>query len=251
RRDAEAAGAREARLRMRRAALAGVVLALAAAAGALAASDPGVTSTSILIGGTAPLTGPESAYSVVAQGADAYFKYVNAHGGVLGRKLQYEYLDDAYDPAQTVQQTRRLVEQDHVFAIFNTVGTEQALAIRPYLNQVGVPQLFVGSGARAFGRDAVSYPWTLPYLPSFFAEGRIYGRYIAHTAPRSRIAALFEDSEFGKDLLAGLKAGLGGKAKVVAAQPYAVTDADVNSQLSALRRSKADTLMIFALPKQT
>jgi branched-chain amino acid transport system substrate-binding protein len=227
-----------------------VALLLAAVAGALGADVPGVSDDEIVIGGTAPLTGPESAYSVVAEGAAAYFDYVNDHGGALGRKIRYLYRDDAYIPAQTVQQTRALVEQDHVLAIFNSVGTEHALAVRPYLTQLGVPQLFVGSGASQIARQAKAYPWTLGYLPSFVAEGRIYGRHIARTRPKARIAVLYEDSDFGNDLLAGLRSGLGRKGKIVAKQSYAVTDADVQSQIAALRSSKADTLMLFALPKQ-
>ena len=229
--------------------LALVLAALVATPGALG-DEPGVTPTSILIGGTVPLSGPESAYSVIAQGAAAYFKYVNANGGVFGREIEYRYYDDAYDPAQTIQQTRRLVEQDKVFAIFNTVGTEHALAIRPYLNQLGVPELFVGSGASAFARDAAKYPWTLPYLPSFFAEGRVYGAYAARTKPGARIAVLYEDDDFGHDLLAGLQKGLGGKGRIVAKATYSVTEADVASQIAQLKASKADTLMLFALPKQ-
>ena len=164
--------------------LASVLLAAAVVAvpGALAA-DPGVSSDEIVLGGTAPISGPESAYAVVAQGAKAYFDFVNANGGVFGRDIRYVYLDDAYDPAQTIQQTRQLVEQERVFAIFNVVGTEHTLATRPYLNQLGVPQLFVGSGASALIRDAAKYPWTMGYLPSFFAEGRFYGRHIAKTRP--------------------------------------------------------------------
>jgi branched-chain amino acid transport system substrate-binding protein len=226
-------------------------LVLAAVAGAAPTETPGVSSSTILIGGTVPLSGPETAYSVVAYGAEAYFKYVNDHGGVFGRKIEYRYLDDAYDPAQTVQQTRRLVEQDKVFAMFNQVGTEQTLATRPYLNQHDVPQLFAGSGAETFAHDYRQYPWTLPYLPSFYAEGKVYGRYIGRTAPRARIAVLFEDSDFGKDLLAGLKAGLAGRATIVRAVSYAVTEATLGSELATLRASGADTLMVFALPKQT
>jgi branched-chain amino acid transport system substrate-binding protein len=215
------------------------------------AADPGVSSDEIVIGGTAPLSGPESAYAVVAEGAKAYFDYVNARGGVYGRKIRYIYLDDAYDPGQTVQQTRVLVEQDKVFAIFNVVGTEHTLATRDYLNQLGIPQLFVGSGARKIAQQSAKYPWTMGYLPSFYAEGRFYGRHIATNRPGSRIAVLYEDSDFGGDLLAGLKNGLRGKGTIVATQAYAVTDADVSSQIAALRSSKANTLMIFALPKQT
>ena len=117
------------------------------------ASTPGVTSTSILLGGTAPLTGPETAYAPVARGAQAYFAYVNAHGGVFKRKINYKVLDDAYDPSKTVQATRQLVQQDGVFAIFNSIGTEHVLAVRQYLNAVGVPQLFVGSGADVIARQ--------------------------------------------------------------------------------------------------
>lgn len=231
--------------------LLGLLAVLVTAVPGALAADPGVSSDEIVIGGTAPLSGPESAYAVVAQGAKAYFDYINSKGGVFGRKVKYLYLDDAYDPAQTVQQTRVLVEQEKVFAIFNVVGTEHTLATRPYLNDLGVPQLFVGSGATALVRDAPKYPWTMGYLPTFYGEGRFYGRNIAKTKPKARIAILYEDSDFGKDLIAGLKAGLGSKGKIVASAGYAVTESDVSSQMAALRASKANVLMIFALPKQT
>src|ERR671933_2601591 len=160
--------------------LVGVLCALVvvSAASARGSSTPGVTSTQILIGGTTPLSGPASAYSAVAKGADAYFKYVNDHGGIFGRKIKYKYLDDAYDPSRTIADTRQLVQQDHVFAIFNSLGTEQNLAIRPYLNQVGVPQLFIATGATTFGRDYKKYPWTIGYQPNYIAEGTIYGRHV-------------------------------------------------------------------------
>ena len=216
--------------------LAVVALTLGAALpGALAGSegDPGVTPTSILLGSTVPLSGPAAAFGSIAYGAEGYFKYVNGHGGVNGRKIQFDFVDDAYDPAQTVQQTRRLVEQDHVFAIVNSVGTEHVEAVRPYLNQLGVPQLFVGSGATSLGIDK-QYPWTMGYLPSFSAEGFIYGSYISRTAPTATIAAIFEDSDFGKNLLSGLKRGLGTHARqLMAAQAYDVTAADVSSQTAA------------------
>jgi ABC-type branched-subunit amino acid transport system substrate-binding protein len=233
--------------------LAVVALALGAALpGALAGSegDPGVTPTSILLGSTVPLSGPAAAFGSIAYGAEGYFKYVNGHGGVNGRKIQFDFVDDAYDPAQTVQQTRRLVEQDHVFAIVNSAGTEHVEAVRPYLNQQGVPQLFVGSGATSLGTDYKTYPWTMGYLPSFSAEGFIYGSYISRTAPTAKIAAIVEDSDFGKNLLSGLKRGLATRARqLVAAQAYDVTAADVSSQIATLKASGADTLMIFATPK--
>ena len=214
------------------------------------ADAPGITRSSILLGGTVPLTGVEIPYAGIARGAEAYFKYVNARGGVRGRKITYRYLDDAYDPGRTVLATRRLVQQDRVFAIFSSIGTEHNLAVRGYLNAAKVPQLFVGSGARAIGREYRRYPWTMGFLPSFVAEGKTFGRYIARTRPRARVAVVYESSEYGKELLAGLRVGLGrGGRAIVATQPHDVTDADVNSQIAKLKRSGADTLVVFALPK--
>ncbi len=225
--------------------LAAVVSALALAG----SSTPGVTPTTITIGGTAPLSGPAAAFGSVGRGADAYFRWVDAHGGVNGRRVVYKYLDDGYDPAQTVQLTRQLVEEDKVFAIFNTVGTEHALAIRSYLNDRKVPELFVGSGVSKIASDRAKYPWTMGYLPSFVGEGAIYGRRIAATRPHARIAVLYENSDFGKEMASGLRRGLGGKGKIVATQSYDVTDTDVGSQIARLKASGADTLMLFATPK--
>jgi branched-chain amino acid transport system substrate-binding protein len=213
--------------------------------------DPGVTATTIVLGGTAALSGPEGAYyAPVAKGAQAYFAYVNAHGGVNGRTIDYKVLDDAYDPALTVQQTRQLVQQDQVFAIFNSIGTEHMIAVRPFLNASKVPQLFVGSGARSITSGAKQYPWTLGFLPSFYGEGEVYGRYIAKRTPKARIAVLYENDDYGKDLRDGLKKGLAGKGKVVATASYELTDADMSAQIAALKASHADTLALFALPKQ-
>src|SRR5919201_2918523 len=220
--------------------------ALVVASAASAAGAPGVTSKSILIGGTTPLSGIASAYASVAKGADAYLKYVNSRGGVNGRKITYKYLDDAYDPNQTIQQTRQLVQQDHVFAIFNTLGTETNLAIRSYLNAAQVPQLFAASGATTWGRDYKKFPWTIGYQPSYLAEGTLYGKYIARLKPHARIAVVYQGDDYGKDLLNGLMKGLGKKAKlIVAKQSYdALTDADVKSQIAKLKASKANTLMV-------
>jgi hypothetical protein len=224
-----------------------VIAAVAAAAAVLA--TPGVTPTTITLGGTVPLTGPASAYASVARGADAYFKYVNSKGGVFGRKIVYEYKDDEFDVAKTVLLTRQLVEQEKVLAIFDSVGTEHALAVRPYLNDRKVPQLFVGSGVSTLATQHKKYPWSMGYLPSFFGEGAIYGRYIAAHEPKARIAVLYENSDFGKDMLDGLRRGLGRKGRIVDAEAYEVTDSDVNSQLAKLKASGADTLMLFATPK--
>ena len=237
------------------AAVVALMLALLAAAVAVAgpgrvSADPGVTPTSILLGGTTPLTGPAAAYASVARGANAYLQYVNARGGVFGRKITYKYLDDAYNPANTVQQTRQLVEQDHVFAIFNSLGTEQNLAIRDYLNAMKVPQLFAATGDTSFGADAATYPYAIAFQPSYQAEGFLLGKYLARARPSARIAVLAQNDSYGRDLLLGLKRGLaGGKAKVIAAQNYEVTASDVQSQVAKLKSSGANTFAIFATPQ--
>jgi branched-chain amino acid transport system substrate-binding protein len=230
-----------------------VISHLAAAAAALAlgapGSTPGVTPTTVTLGGTIPITGPAAAYGSVGRGADAYFKYVNSKGGVFGRMIVYKYEDDEFEVAKTISLTRELVEQDNVLAIFNSVGTEHALAIRSYLNDRKVPQLFVGSGVSKLATEHKKYPWSMGYLPSFAGEGSIYGRYIAAHQPKARIAVLYENSDFGKDMLNGLRRGLGGKGKIVATQAYEVEDTDISSQLATLKSSGADTLMLFATPK--
>ena len=231
--------------------LAAVALAAALPAVGVASSGgtPGVDSKSILIGGTVPLSGQASAFGVVGPSAAAYFAYVNDHGGVNGRKIKYVYRDDGYDTSRTIEETRRLVQQDKVFAIFNSVGTEHALSVRDFLNQAKVPQVFVGSGASRIGRGYRKYPWTMGYLPSFYGEGAIYGRYIAKTRPRAKIAVLYESSDYGKDLFAGLKKGLGSKTRlIVGKQSYDTTESDVRSQISKLKRTGANTFMVFALP---
>jgi branched-chain amino acid transport system substrate-binding protein len=226
-----------------------LVLALASGAGASPSADPGVTSSSVLLGGTAPLTGEAAAFGSVAPGAKAYFDYVNAKGGVNGRKISYTYYDDAYNPAQTVQLTRRLVEQDHVFAIFNSVGTANNLAIRDYLNAGKVPQLFVGDGSQQIARPA-RYPWTMGFLMSYRGEGDVYGKTIVKTRPKAKIAVLYENTDLGRDMLTGLNRAIAGKGpKVVGAQSYEFTGADVSSQVALLKASGADTLMLFATPK--
>jgi branched-chain amino acid transport system substrate-binding protein len=213
-------------------------------------ADPGVTATSILLGGTAPLSGPASAYASVARGAEAYFKYVNARGGVLGRTITYKYLDDAYNPAQTVQATRQLVEQDKVFAVFNALGTEHNDAIRDYLNAQRLPHLFVASGATKWGTDGSKYPWTIGFQPSYQAEGWVYGKFLARTKPRAKVAVLAQNDDYGRDLLVGFKRGFARSGvRIVAAENYEVTASDVQSQVAKLKASGADTLAVFATPK--
>jgi branched-chain amino acid transport system substrate-binding protein len=237
-------------IRLALAAAAAVLLAVPAA-GAARVETPGVTPTEIVLGATGPLSGSESQYEPVLSGAKAYFQYVNDHGGVLGRKITYKIEDDQYDPSQTVGLTQKLVEQDKVFAIFNSIGTEHTLAVRQYLNEQKVPQLFVGSGAAVISAQRKQYPWTIGLLPSFPGEGAIYGRQIVATKPKAKIAVLYENDEYGSELLAGLKRGLGSHAgQIVAAESYGLLDATVTAQVQKLKASGADTFVIFALPKQ-
>ena len=236
---------------MRRA-LAALVVALGAAAGAGAAptADPGVTPTTILIGGTVPLSGEAAAFGAVGPGAKAYFDYVNSKGGVNGRKIEYRYYDDAYNPAQTVQLTRRLVEQDGVLSIFNAIGTANNLAIRDYLNAQKVPQLYAGDGSEALGGASSRYPWTVGFLPSYRGEGAVLGRDVVRTRPRARIAVLLENTELGKDMTRGLSRAIAGKGpRIVDSEPYELTTTDVVAQIAKLKSSGADTLMLFATPK--
>ena len=213
-------------------------------------ADPGVTATSILLGTTSPLTGTASAYASVARGADAYFKYVNSKGGVNGRTISDTIVDDAYNPAQTVQAVRKLVEQDKVFAIFNALGTEHNDAIRDYLNANKVPQLFSATGATKFGTEAAKYPYTIGFQPSYQAEGWVLGKYLARTQGTSKVAVLFQNDDYGKDLLNGVKRGIQrSNVKVVAAEPYEVTASDVQAQIAKLKGSGANVFAIFATPK--
>ena len=229
-------------------ALALVGLAVAAG-GTRPAADPGVSSNTVVIGGTVPLSGLASAFGAVGPGAKAYFDYVNDHGGVNGRQIDYRYLDDGYDPTKTVLLTRQLVQQDRVFAIFNSVGTDNNIAIRTFLNESKVPQLFVGDGSTELQQPR-RYPWTMGFLPSYRGEGAVYGRVLATKSKRARIAVVYENTNLGKDLLAGLQGAIKGKGpRIVATQSYEYTDPDISSQIANLKRSRADTLMIFATPK--
>ena len=232
---------------MRRASLVFIALALTAGvASAAPAADPGVANDEIVIGGTIPLSGIAASYASVGRGAEAYFKYLNARGGVNRRKITYQFLDDQYNPAQTVQVTRQLVQQERVFAIFNSLGTEHNLAVRAFLNAAKVPQLFVGSGATTFGRDHRRYPYTIGFLPSYIGEGKVYARHIRANKPRARIAVLYQNDDYGKDLLAGFRAGLRGKR--ITTQTYDPLSTDVSSQIARLRSSRANVLMLIATP---
>jgi branched-chain amino acid transport system substrate-binding protein len=234
-----------------RVALAAILaLVVAAGAGAGPTQEPGVTPATILLGGTVPLTGEAAAFGSVGAGAKAYFDYVNETTGVHGRRISYEFYDDAYNPALTVQLTRRLVEQDKVFAVFNTVGTANSLAVREYLNAQKVPQLFAADGSRAIGSGSARYPWTMGFLMSYRGEGDVYGRNLVQSRPRARVAVLYENTQLGRDMLTGLTRAIAGKGpKIVAKESYEFTGSDVTSQIARLKTSRADTLMLFATPK--
>jgi ABC-type branched-subunit amino acid transport system substrate-binding protein len=233
--------------------LAAAALVLAGVAGAASAggvADPGVSATEIVIGGTVPLSGEAAAFGSVGPGAKAYFDHVNASGGVNGRRIRYVFYDDAYNPAQTVQLTRRLVEQDGVFAIFNSVGTANNLAIREYLNVRKVPQLLVGDGSEALGGAPLRYPWTMGFLQSYRGEGAVYGRDIAARRPKARLAVLFENTELGREMTQGLSRAIVRKGpRIVAAEPYELTTVDVAAHVARLKSSGADTFLVFATPK--
>jgi branched-chain amino acid transport system substrate-binding protein len=222
----------------------------ASAAGARPLATPGVTATEIHLGSSVPLSGEAAIAGNVARGADAYFKYVNDRGGVFGRKITFTYLDDGYDPGRAVNNTIRLIQQEQVFAVFSSLGTNNNLAVRKLLNDAKVPQLYVSSGATTFGRDYRKYPWTIGYIPPYAEEGAIYGRYVVKNIKRPKIAVLYQDDEYGRDLLAGLRRGLGAKVKsIVAKVGYDPTSTDVQPQVTQLKASKANVLMIFAFGK--
>jgi branched-chain amino acid transport system substrate-binding protein len=211
---------------------------------------PGVTDTEIKIGQTMPYSGPASAYGVIGKAEAAYFAMINDQGGVNGRKINLISLDDGYSPPRTVEQTRKLVEQEEVLLIFQSLGTPTNTATQKYLNAKKVPQLFLASGASKWG-DPKNFPWTMGWNPTYQAEGRIYAQHILETKPDAKIAVLYQNDDFGKDYVAGFKGLLGDKAAklIVAEQTYEVTDPTVDSQVVSLKSSGADVLVTFATPK--
>ncbi|MGZ8715942.1 MAG: ABC transporter substrate-binding protein [Gaiellaceae bacterium] len=223
-------------------------IAVAAASGAQRL-DPGVSSSSIKIGGTFPLTGPASLYKVIPAAEKAYFDYVNDRGGVNGRKIDFSILDDGYDPSKTVPLTQQLVEQDKVFADYSSLGTAPNLAVWDYLNKKKVPHVLLATGDSYWGFSAKKYPWTVGFQTDYPGEGKIYGKYIAKSLPNAKIGVLFQNDAFGKNYLAGLRVGLGAKkGQIVSVQPYDSGAASVAQQILAMKAAGADTLVIFATP---
>ena len=209
---------------------------------------PGVTETEIRIGQTMPYSGPLSGYGVIGKTDAAYFAMINELGGVNGRKIRLISLDDEYNPARTVEQTRRLVEHEGVALIFNSLGTWTNGAIRPYLNINEVPQLFVASGAEMFA-DQERFPWTMGWQPSYQTEAAIFGKHMLATKPNARIGVLYQDDGFGRDYMVGLKEELGPRhaRMIVATAAYETGAPTVDSQVETLRRAGADTFMIVAV----
>ena len=219
-------------------------------AGARPVATPGVSATEIHLGSSVPLSGEAAIAGNVARGIDAYFKYVNDKGGVFGRNITFTYLDDGYDPGRSVNNTIRLIQQEQVLAVFSSLGTSNNLAVRKLLNDAKVPQLYVSSGATTFGRDYKKYPWTIGYIPPYSEEGALYGRYVVKNIKRPKLAVLYQNDDYGRDLLGGLRRGLGVKAKsIVASVGYDPTSTDVQPQVTQLKASKANVLMVFAFGK--
>jgi branched-chain amino acid transport system substrate-binding protein len=214
-------------------------------------TEVGVTADSITIGTTTPLSGSASFYAPVSKGANAYYQYVNAHGGVNGRKINYVVLDDQYDAAKAVPLTHQLVEQDQVFAVVGQLGTPINTATRPYLNDQKVPDIFVATGATKWGAEYKQFPWTIGLQPDYQSEARVYAKDIIAKHPSAKIGILYQNDDFGKDYVTGLTAGLGSKASMIASsQSYEAGSPDVSSQVAALKDAGANLLLVAAIPAQ-
>jgi branched-chain amino acid transport system substrate-binding protein len=233
---------------------AALALVLAAAvglvAGPAAAQWPGVTPTEIKIGNTNPYSGPASAYGTIGKVIAAYFRKVNDEGGINGRKINFISYDDSYSPPKTVEMVRRLVEQDQVAFVFQTLGTPTNTAIHKYMNQMKVPHLFVATGATKWG-DPKNFPWTMGWQPTYQAEGHIYAQYVLKNVKDPKIGILYQNDDYGKDYLKGFKDGLGDAARrlIVLEQTYEVTDPTVDSQVVNLKNSGANVFFNITTPK--
>src|SRR5262245_49239759 len=228
----------------------GFALAVAGPALAQKKYDTGATDTEIKIGNTNPYSGPASAYGTIGKTIDAYFKKVNAEGGINGRKITFISYDDGYSPPKTVEQVRKLVENDEVLLLFQTLGTPSNTAIQKYMNSKKVPHLFVATGATKWN-DPKGNPWTMGWQPNYQSEGRIYAEYLLKHHPNGKIGILFQNDDYGKDYVKGLKDGLGAKAKtmIVSELPYETSDPTVDSQIINLKAAGADVFFNVTTPK--
>ena len=211
--------------------------------------DPGASDTEIKVGQTMPYSGPASAYGTIGKVEAAYFKKINDEGGINGRKINFISLDDGYSPPKTVEMVRRLVEQDEVLLLFNTLGTPSNTAIQKYMNAKKVPQLFVATGATKWN-DPQNNPWTMGWQPNYQTETTIYAKHILKTKPNAKIGVLYQNDDYGKDYLKGLKDGLGDKVKMIVAEvSYEVTDPTIDSQIVQLQGAGADVFVNITTPK--
>jgi len=252
---------------MRKVLLAGALVAmLAGLSTATAAPElttapsatPGVTSKTITIGGTFPLSGPASFYAPIPRGMKAYFSYINrrrakdGRRGVNGRQIVWKFYDDGYNPANTVQQTNKLILQDKVFAVVGSLGTEHNQAIRPLLNSRKIPHLMVTTGASFWGTQAKEFPWTTGWQPDYISEGKVYAKWVVANKPGARIAIFYQNDDYGKDYLNGFKQGLGSRTNlIVSEQSYEVTDASYASQIARQKASRADVWVLLTTPTPT
>jgi branched-chain amino acid transport system substrate-binding protein len=229
-------------------AISSVLALLAAPATAQKKYDPGASDTEIKVGNINPYSGPASAWGMIGRTIAAYFNKVNAEGGINGRRITFISYDDGYSPPKTVEQARRLVESDNVLLIFQSLGTADNTAIQRYMNAKKVPQLFVATGATKFGNPQ-NFPWTMGWQPSYQIESRIYAKYLIEHHPNGKIGVLYQNDDYGKDYLKGLKDGLSGNVSIVSEQAYETTDATVNSQVISLKGAGADIFFNVAAPK--
>jgi branched-chain amino acid transport system substrate-binding protein len=234
------------------AAIAAIFVTLAACGGSSAptvATDVGITSTSILLGNTIDQSGPAKSYATIAQAETAYFTYINNQGGVNGRKITLKILDDGYNPAMTVPLTKQLVEQDQVFAMFGGLGTQAQVSVRDYLNGKKVPQLFPATGATTFMADFAAHPYTIGWQPAYQAEARWYAKDLLANHATAKVGVLYQNDDYGVDILKGLTDGLGNSASmIVDKESFDVTATSVTTQLVKLRAAQADTVFIFGTP---
>ncbi len=210
--------------------------------------DVGASDTEIKVGNIMPYSGPLSAYATIGKTLAAYFNKINAEGGINGRRINFISYDDGFSPPKTVEQARKLVENDEVLLIFQSLGTPTNNAIQKYMNTTKVPQLFVATGATKFG-DHKNFPWTMGWQPTYQIEGRIYAKYLLQNHPRGKVAILYQNDDSGRDYIKGLKDGLDGKMQIVAEAPYEPTDPTVDSQIISLKASGADIFFNEASPK--
>src|SRR5690349_6955893 len=235
--------------------LAGAAVVAAAAVSAASAApkaDPGISASTISIGGTFPLTGVASLYKTIPAAEKAYYDYVNDHGGVNGRKIDFTILDDAYDPSKTVPLAQQLVEQNKVFAVVGSLGTAPGLSTWGYLNRNKVPQVLLATGDSYWGFSFKKYPWTTGWQPDYPGEAKLYGKYIASKMPNAKVGVLYQNDAYGKNYFAGLRVGMGTKKEnIVDAESYDATNPSVTQQVLSLKSKGADTFVVFATPTPT